>query len=130
MPSWDDVTDHLRARFTLDRDEEHELVLTLHHHSHDQLRAQRVMVRHYENRSTELLEIRSAFAKASDVSVDDVLEQNLKLPIGAIAKHGDFLVLVHRVALKHTTLDGVSFYVTRLAEVADWLEERRGGDQF
>jgi len=130
MPVWAKVQDHLRQVFDLDRDEEWEVSLTLQHHSLGQLRAQRVMVRHYDHRDVDMIEVRSAFCRAEDVAAGQALERNLKLPIGAIAKHGDYLVVVHRVAIKHCTLEGIVFYITRVAEVADWLEERRGGDRF
>ena len=88
------------------------------------------MVRHYTGLNEEMIEVRSAFAEAADFTPTDALDENLSLPLGAIAKHGRFLVLVHRVTLRHTTVEGVIFALTRVAYVADWLEARNGGDRF
>ena len=88
------------------------------------------MVRHYTALEQEMLEFRSAYAQADEVTADEALDENLTLPLGAIARHGRYLVLVQRVTLTHTTVEGVIAALTHVANVADWLEARHGGDRF
>jgi len=129
MASWNEVQLAARAAFVLDRDESNEFAVTVPLQSLGG-RAQRVMVRHYEGLDTYMIEVRSAFAEAEDLDPTDVLQDSLGLPLGGIACHGRFLVLVHRVALPFASVDGVMFYITRVAQLADWLESRQGTDRF
>ena len=126
---WEAVCEAFRARFTLDREEEHEFSLTLQVGPEGR-RAQRVMVRAYDALGAEMVEIRSAFAEASSRNSDDLLAENLKLKLGAIARHGDYLVLVHRLALEFVQPEGVVFYARQVARLSDLLEAREGGDRF
>lgn len=94
------------------------------------LRAQRVWVRRFEAWGAEMIEIRSAFAKAETMDSDAALLHNLDLPIGAIARHGDVLVLILKLPLDPIDVDGVLFAVQRVSMVADVLEAKRGTDRF
>lgn len=129
MATWSDVQREIRSTFVLDQDHEHEFAFTLPVRG-NAARRQRVMVRHYSALNDEMVELRSAYAKAEEVDPSEALEENLSLPLGAIAKHGRFLVLVHRVALRHTSVEGVIAAANQIAQVADWLESRHGGDRF
>lgn len=127
MATWNEVQQKIRGSFVLDQDLDHEFVLTL---EITRERHQRVMVRHYEALDAELVEVRSAFAQGNEVPAEQILDENLTLPYGAIARHGRYLVVVQRVSLGTTTVEGVITAVTRVARVADWLESRHGGDRF
>ena len=127
MATWGEVQSEIRGSFVLDQDHDHEFVLTLPIQGG---RKQRVMVRHYTALEQEMLEFRSAYAQADEVTADEALDENLTLPLGAIARHGRYLVLVQRVTLTHTTVEGVIAALTHVANVADWLEARHGGDRF
>ena len=126
---WDEVRAAFRQRFTLDRDEEHEFSMTLAVGPEGR-RAQRVMLRYYEALGVEMVEIRSAFSEAKGQDPDALLAENLKLKLGAVARHGDFLVLVHRLSLDFVQVDGVVFYARQVARLSDLLEARGGGDRF
>lgn len=130
MATWQEVQERVRAEYTLDSDEKDELALTMHRRDENGARAQRVMVRRYEAWGEQLVEIRSAFAQAGDFDPEKLLSDTLQLPLGAIAQHGRFLVLVHKASLAHTSVDGVLFLLARVSMLADVLEERRGGDRF
>lgn len=127
MASWDEVRAEIRGAFVLDADEAHEIALTVPGPGE---RHQRVMLRHYEALDEEWVELRSAFVEAAKMDSGAALDENLTLPVGAIARHGRFLVLVHRVGLSTTTVAGVIAALVRVARVADWLEARHGGDRF
>ncbi len=128
MATWPEVQRALREGFVLDDDRDHELALTLPVPGTD--RAQRVMVRHYEALNDEFVELRSAFAEAATVDPAEALDDNLSLVVGAIARHGRYLVVVHRIALRPTAVQGVISAMSHVAGVADWLESRHGGDRF
>ena len=111
-------------------DETDELALTVEHRVEGTDRGQRVMVRRFTAWGHDMLEVRSAFGQAGDYDAEGLLVDNLQLPIGAIALHGRFLVVVHKARLEDLTLDGVVFLLTRISLLADALEERLGKDRF
>ena len=127
MATWEEVQRAARAAFVLDRDEAHEFAITLPVGGG---RAQRVMVRRFDAMDTVLVEMRSAFAEEDEISPQQVLDDNLNLALGAVAKHVRYYVVVQKVALPYTTVEGVLFYMARIARVADGLEERQGKDRF
>ena len=59
-----------------------------------------------------------------------LLADNLQLPLGAVAAHGQFLVLVHKAPLEHLSVDGVLYLLEQVSLVADVLEEQAGSDRF
>jgi hypothetical protein len=129
VATWAEVQEAVRERFQLDADEADEFALTLPRQSAG-AREQRVMVRHYLGWGREMIELRSAFGELGDLDLETVLRDVLQLPIGGIALHGRFLVVVHRASLNELTLETVLFLVERVSHVADLLEEQRGADRF
>jgi hypothetical protein len=129
VATWAEVQEAVRARFQLDADEAHEFALTLPRQSAGE-REQRVMVRHYVGWDREMIELRSAFGELGEIDLETVLREVLQLPIGGIALHGRFLVVVHRASLLELSLDTVLFLIERVAMVGDLLEEQRGEDRF
>jgi hypothetical protein len=127
VATWAEVQTAVRTAYTLDNDSEHEFAVTLQSEAG---RAQRVMVRHHEAWGHSLLEFRSAFAQVGTFEPTALLEDNLQLPLGSIAQHGRFLVLVHKAVLDFTSVEGVLFLVGRMGILADLLEERTGVDKF
>ena len=82
MAKWAEVQERVRVQFNLDRDDEHEFSLTTERHDVSGSRAQRVMVRHYTAWDNDMIEIRSAFAEASDLDAEAMLTDSLQLPWG------------------------------------------------
>lgn len=131
MATWADLHDALRRSYALDTDETDEVALTMSRTEGGVTRAQRVMVRHYQAWGREMIEIRSAFGALKDYDPATLLAENLSLPLGAIAAHGKYLVLVDRACLDDLAIDGVIFLMTRVCMLADVLEGRGGGgDRF
>ena len=130
MAMWAEVQDEVRRQFQLDADDAHEFALTVPHERTPGHRAQRVMVRHYRLWDRNMIEVRSAFGEAGEHDAEAQLVENLQLPLGAIARHGRFLVLLHKACLDHLSVDGVLFLLTRVSQLADVLEERGGADRF
>lgn len=130
MATWEQVRERLRRDYVLDVDEPDELALTVEHRVEGADRGQRVMVRHFDAWGHDMIEVRSAFGQAGDYDAEGLLVDNLQLPLGAIALHGRFLVVVHKARLEDLSMDGVVFLLTRISLLADALEERLGKDRF
>ncbi len=130
MASWNDLQARLRRDFKLDTDGVDELALTLKRQEAGTERSQRVMLRRYPAWGREMVEVRSAFGEVGEYDTALLLAENLNLPLGAIATHGRYLVLVQRVCIDDTTLDGMVFLMTRMSLLADSLEAKGGRDRF
>lgn len=130
MASWSEVQERLRTTHDLDVDDADEVALTLERVEGGKKRGQRVMIRRYTAWGREMIELRSAFGELSDYDPAALLAENLNLPLGAIAAHGKFLVLVDRACLDDLPVEGVLFLMTRLCMLADVLEGRSGADRF
>ena len=130
MATWAEVKAALGRQFSLDSEQADQLTLTLPLKDGGARRAQRVMVQHLTAWEQPILEFRSAFGEVRPGEADAWLAGNLDLPIGAVAQHGRYLVLVQRLPLAGCSVDGVVWTLGRVAELADVLEERRGGDRF
>ena len=130
MATWREVQERVRREHALARDEADSFAVTIERAEVGGVRAQKVMVRRYKAWGHDMLEVRSAFAEAADYEGRDLLPENLRMPIGAMARHGQYLVVVHKTPLAHVSVDGVLFLLTRISELADLLEQRTGGDRF
>jgi hypothetical protein len=130
VAQWRDVQERLRKEHELDVDEADEMGLTMQRREGDVVREQRVIVRRYPAWGREMIEVRSAFGELGDYDAAQLLSDNLNLPLGAVALHGRYLVLVQRACLDDLPLEGVMFLVTRMTMLADVLEGRKGADRF
>ncbi|TVQ89186.1 MAG: hypothetical protein EA397_15535 [Deltaproteobacteria bacterium] len=130
MTTWAEVRDRISAVHGLDLDEPDEIACTLHRQAGDVRRAQRVMLSKYRAFDTDMLECRSAFGHARDFDISELLTEALRLPIGGIAEHGGYLVLLQKIALEDTTTEAVLKLVERISTLADVLESRSGDDRF
>lgn len=126
LATWSEVQEAVRGRFQLDLDNADEFALTLPRGQ----REQRVMVRRFQHWDRDIVELRSAFGELGDQDPEDLLREVLTLPIGGIALHGRFLVVVHRECLDELSVEGVLYLVSRVSLIADGLEEQRGVDRF
>lgn len=126
MALWEDVQARLRRDYRLDVDDQDELALTLERTDAGVVRQQRVMVRRYIAWGRQMIELRSAFGELADNDPVSLLVENLNLPLGSIALHGRYLVLVDKACLDDLGVEGVMFLLTRLSLLADVLEQRLG----
>ena len=127
MATWAEVQAAARTTWTLDSDSDTEFSVTVDAQND---RQQRVMVRSYSAWGLDMVEVRSAFAQVGDFDPASLLDSNMQLPLGAVARHGKFLVLVQKACLDHLTVEGALFLVGRMSVLADVLEERSGADRF
>jgi hypothetical protein len=126
MALWEDVQARLRRDYRLDVDDQDELALTLERTDAGVVRQQRVMVRRYIAWGRQMIELRSAFGEIGATDPVSLLVENLSLPLGSIALHGRYLVLVEKACLDDLGLEGMMFLLTRLSLLADVLEQRLG----
>jgi hypothetical protein len=130
LAEWSDVQERVRREYSLDVDEEHEFALTIERRAEEGVRAQRVICREFEAWGRPMVEFRSAFGELGDYESTKLLEDNLHLPLGCVALHGRYLVLVHKECLDLISVDAVLYLLSRISLLADVLEGRRGGDRF
>jgi len=130
MADWSEVLERVRDEYTLDVESPDEFAVTVSRGEGDAPRLQRVIVRRYEAWGREMVEVRSAFGEIGDYDPQGLLSDNLQLPIGAVALHEQFLVLVHKACLEDMSVEGVIYLVSRVSQVADILEEQGGTDRF
>jgi hypothetical protein len=128
MADWSEIKAVARRRFRLDLDDEEEFAVSLAQGRAG--REQRVMVRRFPQWGKWLVEIRSAFGELGTREAEGLLRDVLTLPLGGIALHGRFLVVVHRDLLEDLTVEGLLFLIERVAQLADELESRTGSDRF
>ena len=130
MATWEDLQQALGQSFTLDVVDVDQVTLTLPLRDGRANRAQRVMVQHFASWGEPMVEVRSAFGECLPDEAGSLMASNLDLPLGAVALHGKYLVLVQKLPLRMITIEGVVWTLLKVAELADVLEERRGGDRF
>lgn len=127
MATWEAVRAELEQRFRVDAHGE-ELSVVVERSGRGAGREQLVLLTRYHAWKRPMIELRSAFGEVSHFETEGLLAENLKLPLGAIARHGRFLVLVHKACLADLSLEGVLFLLDRVGHIADALEARTGDD--
>lgn len=131
MADWERVRARLAEEFGLDVDEEDEFAVTVKRtDAEGVVREQRTMISRYRAFSTTMVEFRSAFGELGDYDAESLLVESLRLPVGAIALHGRYLVVVQKDPLEDLSEDAVVRMLTRVSLLADVLEGRGGGDRF
>ena len=123
MASWEDVRDHMRSTFKLHQDEP-ELVSMVW--TYEDGRHQKIILRSFSAFERQLVEFKSAFARIEDADPVEMLRKNSELPLGTIALHGDVYVVVYNAVLEHLDMADLDLYLSRVAGLADKLEEEYG----
>lgn len=130
MTTWSAVIEHLAASYPVDTLGPDEVAVTEHRTVDGVQRAQRVMLTRYRAFDSEMIEFRSAFGTVTSYDPIELLTEALRLPIGGIALHGEYLVLLHKADLDDLSLGAVVRILTRVSLLADVLEGRTGTDRF
>jgi hypothetical protein len=119
--TWPTIQKHLRGRYKL-ADDTPDMISMIW--SYDDGRKQKLIVRRYKAAEREMLEFKSPFARRGDVDPTTMLEDNGKLPLATIALSGDIYLVVYNALLAHLDLGDFDFILSRVAAVADTLEEK------
>lgn len=128
MPTFKQVQQYMRGKYKLSQDSEDLMSMVW---SYADGRTQKILLRRFQAYDRDLIEFKSAFARRDDTNPLDLLRRNTELPLGTIALVGDVYVVVYNALLDHMHLDDFELILTRLAALADTLEEEFGnGDLF
>lgn len=120
MPTWNELRTHMRGKYRLADDELDMLSMVW---SYDDGRQQKIVVRHYQAFGHDLIELKSAFARRADVDPEVMLRKNAELPLATVCLSGDVYLVVYNALLAHLDYDDLELYLSRVAAVADTLEE-------
>ena len=118
---WNEVQQHMRATYKLADDEPHMMSMVW---SYEEGRSQKILIRRFVAGETPMVEFKSAFARRADVEPEVLLAANSKLPLATVALSGDVYLVVYNALLNHLQLDDLDFILSRVAAVADTLEEK------
>ena len=121
MTTWSDVQKHMREKFKLQDDHPDMMSMVW---SYDDGRSQKVILRRFEAADREMVEFKSAFATKGDVDAETMLQDNSKLPLATVALSGDVYLVVYNALLHTLVMDDLEFCLSRVAAVADTLEEK------
>jgi len=120
LPTWNEMREHMRKTYRLADDEADMLSMVW---SYDDGRSQKIIIRRYEAFERTLVELKSAFARRKDVDPEVLLRKNAELPLATIALAGDVYLVVYNALLDHLDFADLDLYLSRVAAVADTLEE-------
>jgi hypothetical protein len=121
MPGWGEIQDHMRQSYRLNDDKPDMLSMVW---SYDDGRSQKIFVRKYKAAGRDLLEFKSAFARKGDVDAVEMLRRNGNLPLATVALSGSVYLVIYNALLEHLNLGDFDFILSRVAAVADMLEEK------
>ncbi len=118
---WADIQKHMRAKYQLAEDDPHMMSMVW---TYEEGRTQKIVLRRFSAGETNMLEFKSAFAKRPDVEPEVLLAANSKLPLATVALSGDVYLVVYNALLDHLQIDELEFILSRVAAIADTLEEK------
>ena len=121
MTTWSDVQKHMRSTYKLQDDHPDMMSMVW---LYDDGRSQKIIVRRFDAAGREMVEFKSAFARKGDIEAETLLADNAKLPLATIALSGEVFLVVYNVLLSNLALDDFDFCLSRVAAVADTLEEK------
>lgn len=121
MPTWTELKDYARSRYTLDDDGEDDFSLIFEFDTTG--RTQKIGVTRFTAFERNWIEFRSYVCKGSQLDRETALRKNEDFAIGALAldEEGDYC-LVYSVALDTLDPDEFEIPLHALAHVADELE--------
>ena len=120
MPNWTELQEYTRSKYTLEDDKPSMMSMTW---VYEDGRKQKVVIRKYEAFGREMVEFKSPFARVGEVEPLSLLRKNSELPLATIALSGDVYLAVYNAFLEHLHFDDFDLVLTRVAAVADKLEE-------
>jgi hypothetical protein len=121
MATWREVQQHMRGTYRLQDDQPEMMSMVW---AYDDDRSQKIIVRRYKAAKRDMVEFKSAFARKGDVDAETMLENNSKLPLATVALSGDVYLVVYNALLDNLVLVDFDFMLSRVAAVADTLEEK------
>jgi len=121
MTTWSDLQRHMRSHYKLQDDQADMMSMVW---AYDDGRVQKIIVRRYKAAERVMVEFKSAFGRRGELDPVRLLEENSRLPLATIALSGDLYLVVYNALLDHLHLDDFDFILSRVAAMADALEEK------
>lgn len=121
MATWPDIQIYLREKYTLSDDASDVLSMVW---SYQGGRSQKIVVRKFRVFDRDMLELKSPFAKSSDVTAEDMVRINAKLPLATVALSGNVYLAVYNMIIDNLHMDDLDVAVSRVAALADALEKQ------
>ncbi len=125
MLTWNAVQQHMRTTFKLQHEEPDAFTMTWRY---DDGRAQRIVVRRYLMGDQDMVEFKSPFARLGGPDPVELLRENARLPFGAVALSSEVYLIVHNAQLGTMSMDTFDMLLTRVAGLADRLEQKHGSE--
>jgi len=129
MPTWDEIKDFARSKYTLSRDEDNWFSLVW---DYDAERTQLISVRRFPYLEQDWIEFRTFVCKEEELAPRVALRKNADFAIGALAldADGDYC-MIYNAPLATLDPDEFTVPLNVLAAVADKLEnEHSAKDEF
>ncbi len=128
MTQWSDIQKHVRGNYRLQEDTPDMMAMVW---SYDDGRHQKIVVRRYASAGRDHVEFKSPFARQGQVEHGQLLRDNAKLPLGAVALSGEVFLVIYNALIHTLGADDVDHLLQRIADIADSLEVKYGkGDAF
>lgn len=121
MSNWVDLQKHMRKNYR-PHDDEGDMMSMIW--SYESGRQQKILIRSFSAAGHDMIEFKSAFARLGDVEPLEMLRDNVKLPLATVALSGNVYLVVYNVLLSTLSLEAFDFVLSRVAAVADTLEEK------
>jgi len=121
MPSWTQLQEYTRKKYTLEDDQPSMMSMVW---VYGDGRKQKIVIRRFEAFGKDMIEFKSPFARKDDIDSESLLRKNSELPLATVALSGDVYLAVYNMLLEHLHLDDFDLVVSRVAAVADTLEEQ------
>jgi hypothetical protein len=118
---WSNIQTHMRAKYRLQDDQPDMMSMVWRY---EDGRSQKMVVRKYKAAGRDMLEFKSAFARHGEVDPTEMLRDNAKLPLATVALSGDVFLVIYNALLGSLSLEDFDFVLSRVAAVADTLEEK------
>ncbi len=126
MPSWVEIKEYARSKYTLENDDEDGFSLIF---DEGEGRSQRVIVTRFTAFERDWIEFRSYVCKEADLNLRVALRKNADFAVGALAldDEGDFY-LTYSAPLDTMDPDEFELPLNVLASTADEIEKEHAGD--
>lgn len=121
MATWQDLQAHMRNTYRLQLDEADAMSMAW---AYDDGRTQKIVVRRFKTGSHDMVEFKSPFAKVGAPDPLELLRENARLPVGAVALSGETYIVVHNAEVVHLSIAAFDDLLAKVAGLADRLESR------
>ena len=119
--NWPEFQRHMRESYKLAEDTPNMMSMVW---TYEDGRSQKIVVRRFQAFDRDMLEFKSAFARRDEIEPEVLLADNSRLPLATVALSGDVYLVVYNAPADALTVDTFEFVLSRVADVADTLEEK------